>query len=242
MQVCSHGFRAQKALKNSHGDIAFKCINHFNEQATPMKMTDVFVPSQLKFLMNNMRAIIHIQLTTENYPLWKSQISKLFTENGFEGYLDTSTPKPEKKTVDESGNVILNPSFNTWILIDQNLSVALYSMISPSLLSYVLNLETIEWRLQSMNHSRILQLKNELYHIQMRERSMEYLSKIKNKCDVIAASRSALTTEDVVLYTLNGLPSGYQAFYDNHTNQPSTPIRLDDFYALLCSEELNISA
>lgn len=70
---------------------------------------------------------------------------------------------------------------------------------------------------------------------------MEYLSEIKSKCNGISTLGSILSIEDVVLYTLNGVPSGYQDFKTViRTNLQ--PIGFDDFYALLCSEELNIAA
>lgn len=48
-----------------------------------------------------------------------------------------------------------------------------------------------------------------------------------------------MSSEDIILYTLNGLPPIYQAFKTAiRTNLQ--PLSLDDFYALLCSEELNL--
>lgn len=46
----------------------------------------------------------------------------------------------------------------------------------------------------------------------MREKNMmQYLSNIKSKCDAIVASGAPLIAEDIILYTLNGLSSSYQA-------------------------------
>lgn len=75
----------------------------------------------------------------------------------------------------------------------------------------------------------------------MKDKSMmQYLSDIKAKWDTMAISGSPLSLEDIILYTLNGLPTTYQAFKTAiHTNLQ--PINLDDFYALLCREELNIA-
>lgn len=128
---------------------------------------------------------------------------------------------------DGLGNFIPNLNYNTWMLINQNLVVALYSTISSLLLSYVLNLDscieiwlTIEKRLQSLNRSRILQLKNELHHLSMKGKMMtQYLSEIKSKCDAIFVYGSTLSLKDIIHYTLNGLPSSYQAFKNSiHTN------------------------
>lgn len=70
---------------------------------------------------------------------------------------------------------------------------------------------------------------------------IQYLSNIKGKCDAIAASSSPLTAEDVILFTLNGLPSQYQAFKIS-IRTSLQPIGLDDFYSFLCNKEVNIVA
>ncbi|KAI0525179.1 hypothetical protein KFK09_004571 [Dendrobium nobile] len=212
-----------------------------------VKKADVAIPSQLKFLMTNVKSVLNIQLTADSYPLWKSQILKLFTANGFDGYLDGSTPKPTK-FLSTDPKIVPNLEYYTWLLVDQNLAAVLYSTISTTFLPYVLNLDscleiwqTIERRLQSTNCSRILQLKNELHHISMKDKSMmQYLSEIKSKIDAIGSSSSPLPSEDIILHTLNGLPSAYQAF-KTVIRINLNPISLDDFYSLLCSEELNLA-
>ncbi|PKU60707.1 Retrovirus-related Pol polyprotein from transposon TNT 1-94 [Dendrobium catenatum] len=66
-----------------------------------------------------------------------------------------------------------------------------------------------------------------------------YLLEVKAKVDAITAAGSTIDPEDVILYTLNGLPSSYQSFKTAiRTNLQ--PLNLDDFYSLLCSEEQNI--
>ncbi|KAI0520293.1 hypothetical protein KFK09_007765 [Dendrobium nobile] len=218
-----------------------------SKTSSPIKIGDVPIQPQLKFLMTNVKSVLNIQFTAENYTLWKTQILKLFTANGFEGFLDGSASKPPKPIT--SANVLKpNPEYYSWLLIDQNLAAVLYSTISTTFLPYVLSdsccqiWQTIERRLQSTNHLRILQLKNELHHVSMKDKTMmQYLSEIKGKVDAIGASGSPLSSDDIIMYTLNGLPSAYQGFkIAIRTNL--NPISLDDFYALLCSEELNIAA
>lgn len=92
-----------------------------------VKMADVLIPPSLKFLMANIRSVINIQLSTENYPLWRSQIWKLFLANEFDRFLDGSTIKPVRQSISPDGIVIPNPNYNIWNLIDQNLAATLYS-------------------------------------------------------------------------------------------------------------------
>lgn len=65
---------------------------------------------------------------------------------------------------------------------------------------------------------------------------VEYLSDIKIKINLIAASSSPISVEDTIFYTLNGLPSSYQSF-KTIIRTSLQLITLDDFYSLLCSEE-----
>lgn len=74
-----------------------------------------------------------------------------------------------------------------------------------------------------MNRSRILQLKSELHHVLIEERSMmQYLSYIKSKCDAIATSNSPLVIEDMIIYMLKGIPSKLLGFQNNNTNESTT--------------------
>ncbi|KAL0908526.1 hypothetical protein M5K25_023022 [Dendrobium thyrsiflorum] len=144
--------------------------------------------------------MVNTPLTTENHLLWRSQILKVFAANGFEGFLTGSIPSPPRFLFSVSGLPSPNPAFAQWTLIDQNLTAALYSIISPSLLPYILNLttcaevwQTLDKRLQSSNRSRLLQLKSELHHIAMKDQTMtQYLSTIKAKVDAITAAGSQI--------------------------------------------------
>ncbi|KAI0491471.1 hypothetical protein KFK09_025731 [Dendrobium nobile] len=135
-----------------------------------------------------------------------------------------------------------------WRLIDKNLISALFSTISPAVLPYVITSTTaqevwavLERRLQSSNRSRVLQLKNELHHIQMKNQTMQqYLAQVKNIVDNIAASGTKIDPEDIVLYILNGHPVTYNSF-KTYIRASSLPADLDALYSLLCSEEIHIN-
>ncbi|PKU65266.1 Retrovirus-related Pol polyprotein from transposon TNT 1-94 [Dendrobium catenatum] len=75
----------------------------------------------------------------------------------------------------------------------------------------------------------------------MQDKTMfQYLSDIKQRVDAIASAGAPIETEDVIFYTLNGLPQSYNAF-KTAIRTRAEPIGLDELYALLCSEEVNIS-
>ncbi|KAI0510566.1 hypothetical protein KFK09_011171 [Dendrobium nobile] len=206
------------------------------------------IPSSLKFLMQTIKNVITQPLTSDNHALWRSQVIKLFRANGYEGFLTGSISRPPPLITDTSGQTIKNLSHDTWVLIDQNLAAALYSVINPSILPYVLSLDhcvdiwkTLDLRLQCCTRLRISQLKNELHFLSMKEHSMtQYLLEVKTKVDALAAAGAPVEVEDIIHYTLNGLPNNYQAFKTAiRTNLRS--VSLDELYTLLCSEELNLA-
>ncbi|KAI0530962.1 hypothetical protein KFK09_000511 [Dendrobium nobile] len=206
-------------------------------------------PPQLKFFMSNVKTMVIVQLTSENHFLWKSQLLKLFTANNFECHLTGSSAQLAKQILNDNGASVLNPLYTTWMLIDQHLASAIYSTVSPSLLPYVLNLNstheiwvTLERLIHSSNRSRLLQLKGELHQLQLGDKTIfQYLSDIKNKVDAIVAAGSSIDAEDIIHYTLNGLPATYLSFKIAIRTQLN-PISLDDFYSLLRSEELHLNA
>ncbi|PKU77871.1 hypothetical protein MA16_Dca005703 [Dendrobium catenatum] len=68
----------------------------------------------------------------------------------------------------------------------------------------------------------------------------QYLLTIKSKVDSLAATGVQIDSEDIIHHTLNVLLASYQAFKTTiRTNLQ--PLSLDDFYTLLCSEELNLA-
>ncbi|KAL0928120.1 hypothetical protein M5K25_002361 [Dendrobium thyrsiflorum] len=166
----------------------------------------------------------------------------------FEGFLNGSSVYPPRSINIDSGQLIPNPDYTNWTLLDQNLAAALYSVVSSTILPYVLSVEqcndiwtTLDRQLQSSTRSRIIQIKNELHYLSMKDKSMtQYLLDIKAKVDSLAAAGAPMDVEDVIHYTLNGLPPTYQAFKTAiRTNLQ--PLSLDDLYTLLCSEELNLA-
>ncbi|KAI0493654.1 hypothetical protein KFK09_023775 [Dendrobium nobile] len=204
-------------------------------------MSELIIPSSLKFLKNNLKLIVPNQLTSDNYPVWKLQVFQLFSANGFDGYLTGQISKPS------AALAASNPAeFKLLNLIEQNLVVALLSTISPSVLPYILNLtsardiwSTLELRLQPSNRSRVIQLKNELYRVQMGDLTMmQYLTKIKALVDNIVAAGSHLDSEDIILHILNGLPQSYNPFKTSICTS-QLPISLEVLYSLLCSEEIH---
>ncbi|PKU87826.1 Retrovirus-related Pol polyprotein from transposon TNT 1-94 [Dendrobium catenatum] len=200
---------------------------------------EIHIPPQLKFLISNIKNLVPNALTTENYAIWQIQLLQKFTANGYAGHLTSTTSCPPDTASQAS---------QRWHLADNNLLSALFSTISPTILPYAISYTSahdvwlvLERRLQPTCRSRVIQLKNELHHVQMQNKTMqEYLNHVKSIVDNISASGSNVDTEDVILHILNGLPSTYNSFKDAIRTSP-LPMTLDNLYSLLCSEEINVN-
>ncbi|XP_020682915.1 uncharacterized protein LOC110099925 [Dendrobium catenatum] len=196
--------------------------------------TELIIPPHLKFLISNIKNLVPTSLTIENYSIWRLQLLQHFSANGYGEHLTGQVSCPPDSEESER---------NRWTLIDRNIVSALLSTISPAILPYVISLRTahdvwttLEHRLQPTNRSRVIQLKNELHQIQLQDRTIpQYLDQIKKIVDNITVAGSAVDTEEIVLYILNGLPAVYNPF-KTAIRTSLQPIQLDDLYSLLISE------
>ncbi|XP_028547680.1 uncharacterized protein LOC114578566 [Dendrobium catenatum] len=169
------------------------------------------ISPSLKFVISNMKFLVPHALSPENFPIWSTQIAKLFKANGFAAFL-------ESKSASENADPNLDPQI--WSITDQNLATAMCSTIAPSVLPYVIHLEsthdiwsTLHTRFQSSNRSKVIQLKHELHNVSMQNLTMtQYLTEIKKIVDQIASAGSSVDPEDIIIYILNGLPPEYQSF------------------------------
>ncbi|XP_020699218.1 uncharacterized protein LOC110111612 [Dendrobium catenatum] len=169
------------------------------------------ISPSLKFVISNLKFLVPHALTPDNFSIWSTQIAKLFRANGFAHFLD-----PQSATE----NTNPNQDSQDLSVTDQNLATAMCSTISPSVLPYVIHLEstheiwsTLHSRFQASNRSKVIQLKNELHNISMQNLTMtQYLTEIKKIVDQISSAGSSVDSEDVIIYILNGLPPEYQSF------------------------------
>ncbi|KAI0498995.1 hypothetical protein KFK09_019895 [Dendrobium nobile] len=84
--------------------------------------------------------------------------------------------------------------------------------------------------------------KNELHNIQMKSLNMtQYLQQIKTIVDNISFAGATIDQEDVLLYTMNGLPPSYNALKTTIRAMQS-PMDLDTLYSLLIIEEINLQS
>ncbi|KAI0492902.1 hypothetical protein KFK09_027178 [Dendrobium nobile] len=205
------------------------------------------ISPSLKFIISHLKTLVPNQLTSNNYPIWRHQILKLLRANGFEQFLESPIQSLSVSHIQQTGEYTQPTPISDQIDIAQNLAAAICSTVSPSILPYILHLDSLheiwqvlETRFHSSNRSKVIQLKNELHDIAMGSLSMaQYLTDIKKLVDQIASTGSTVDNEDIILHILNGLPSSYQSFKTSIRTMLH-PISLDTLYALLISEEIHV--
>ncbi|KAI0491967.1 hypothetical protein KFK09_026230 [Dendrobium nobile] len=200
-------------------------------------MADFTVPTPLKFLMSNLKSIVNVQLSSDNYAIWRLQIFKSFSASGFDGYLTGKLTCPSEQSAD----------YRLWKLIDQNLVSALISTISPSVLPCIIHLSTsseiwamLEIWLQPTNRSRVIQLKHELHNVKMGNQSIaQHLTQIKTIIDNIVVDGSNVDLEDIIIFILNGLSPTYNPLKAAIRTSLHS-LNLESLYSQLCSKEIHI--
>ncbi|KAJ8625608.1 hypothetical protein MRB53_034138 [Persea americana] len=70
----------------------------------------------------------------------------------------------------------------------------------------------------------------------------EYLHQLKVIADQLATCRAPVIEEDLILYTLSGLPSMYRPFQTSiRTRSCHDPVSLEELHTLLVCEELSFA-
>ncbi|KAI0496212.1 hypothetical protein KFK09_022521 [Dendrobium nobile] len=214
--------------------MAASSSSHISDRSETTTGSSPVISSSLKFVLSNLKNIVQNPLSPDNYPLWRSQIFKICRANNFDTFLDPNSSIPHQSITQTDGTITPNSSYAQWLLTDQNLAAAICSTISASILPYVLHLDstsaiwqTLETRFQSSCRSKVIQLKNELYRISLKNSTMaQYLNEVKLLVDQIEAAGYHVDFEDIILHILNGLPPAYQSFKTTIRTM-TTPMSLD---------------
>lgn len=126
---------------------------------------------------------------------------------------------------------------------DQHLLSWINTTLSENVLAYVVGLSTsrvvwkiLEWWFASLFRSHIIQLKTQIQTIKKRgQKIFEFLHCIKSIADKLSVVSSPIDDEDLILYTLNGLPQEYGPF-KIVIRIRATPITFEELYVLLLCE------
>lgn len=216
--------------------------------AMPSSSSSTHTPT---FLITNISSLISVKLDSHNYLLWKSQFIPVLRASGLQGFIDGSYSCPSEFVIDSDGKVTneVNPQFSAWIQQDQNVLCWINATLSENVLAHVVGLGSaravwtaLERRFASLSRSHIIQLKTQLQSIKKGSQTVsEYIQRIKHISDSLAAVSNPIDDDDLILYTLNGLPSEFGPFKTSIRTR-SSPISIEELHVLLLCEELSIES
>ncbi|XP_022159298.1 uncharacterized protein LOC111025709 [Momordica charantia] len=185
--------------------------------------------------------------------MWKFQLAAILKAHKLYGFIDGSTPKPAKFLVSSSDSLsstspIVNPAFSDWIAKDHALMTLLNATLSPSALAYMVGCDSSQqvWQTlvkyySSSSRTNVVNLKSNLQSISKKpgESIDLYMQRIKELKDKLANVSVLVDNEDLLIYTLNGLPPEFNAFCTSMCTR-SQSVSFEELYVLLVYEEAAI--
>jgi gag-polypeptide of LTR copia-type len=191
---------------------------------------------------------IHTILNHDNYLLWKSQVLPVLRGYDLIGFIDGSHPSPPS-TIVTDGVSTVNSTYAKWNQQDKLILAWLFSSISSPVLAQVLNASTSHqlWQqLQNIHSSQSIAKVRELkllLQTTKKENSscLQFIQQIQAIADRLRSIGSEITDQDLVLYTLQGLGSDYDAFVITFSMRQSTA-SMSDLQSLLLAHEARVHA
>ncbi|KAF5466062.1 hypothetical protein F2P56_016020 [Juglans regia] len=202
-------------------------------------------PSPSTSVPSSFSHIVSIKLSSENYMLWKGQITAYLQGQDLFSYVDgTQTPPSKMLLAETNTSSKTNLAFLAWQRTDQLISSILFSSLTEYVVTHVISTGTSHelWiTLESMynKHSQAkeFQVRFQLANLSKGEQSIsDYYSKVKMLVDTLAATGSSISDKEFVTYLLNGLGSNYKSFITSITTRIE-PISSYELYHLLLIHE-----
>ncbi|KAF5442643.1 hypothetical protein F2P56_035282 [Juglans regia] len=206
------------------------------------------IPPPNPSLASSFSSIVSIKLTTDNYPLWKVQISAYLKGQDLYKYVDGFFPCPPKFLSIQTTTPTINSSFTYWKRTDQLVLSILFSSLSDSVVGHFLFVITSSnlWHsLASMftlySHAKQFQVQFQLANLSRGDIAItEYFGKVRALADILAISGNPLPDQDFVTYLLTGLGSAYESFITSITTR-AEPISSHELFQLLLVHENRIA-
>ncbi|KAJ3699566.1 hypothetical protein LUZ61_003271 [Rhynchospora tenuis] len=163
---------------------------------------------------------ISTSLTSDNYLLWQFQVLPVLIGHGLMAFLDASRLPRQEYQVNADGVRSVNPDYDKWLRQDQLILAWILNSLSPQILAQVVNCNTTAqlWQyLQQLYNSqslaKVLEYKLQLQTIRKgADTCAQYLQKIQNIADRLRSIGAAVSDQDLILHTLQGLGTEFESF------------------------------
>lgn len=213
-----------------------------------MATATVTIPPSLAFLVSNFHSMVNIKLDGSNFLLWKTQVENVLNTNGFLGYIDGTNVCPPSQIRNTTEEMVTNPDFSLWKLIDSQLLACLTGSLSQTTLPYVLGLHhssdvwiSLNNRYNSMSRTHAHELRNKLYSLTKTSTMESYIDTIKSYAQRLAGSGVPLSDEDLIFHTLHGLPPAYNGLKTGIRTRGDSDLTFEELITMLNGEDLQLS-
>ena len=156
-----------------------------------------------------------IKLDKDNYMLWRTQMENVIYANDIEDHVEGLTVYPSKTI----SNGEINPEFILWIRFDRMILSWIYSSLTPEIMGQIIGYQTsheawfaLEKIFSASFKAWVMQLRLEFQTTKKRSLSMmDYILKLKNLVDNLAAIGESVHNRDHILQLLGGLGVEYNS-------------------------------
>ena len=179
-------------------------------------------PSTPIFLLSNISTYVTVKLDHSNFLTWKFQITHILEAYSLLEYVEGYNTCPPKFLADELGAITtqVNSVYSQWQARDKALMSLISATLSSSAHSLIIGQTSAfgMWnvllkRYTSVSRSNILNLKKQLHDVKKNTDTVaQYLQRIKESKDRLAAVGTLVDDEDLLHIVLKGLPSEYESF------------------------------
>ncbi|KAM2991390.1 hypothetical protein FF2_005122 [Malus domestica] len=217
--------------------------------------------SPITSLISSVSTSVTMKLDDTNYLTWHFQMQLLLEGHGIMGFVDGLTPCPSRFLTSNSGDTELFPEqqsdqscackesdeYMVWRIHDRALMQLITVTLSLPAISCVIGSTSAQdlWtrlkeQFSTVTRTSIFQMKSELQTIKKGTDSINmYLQRIKEARDYLSAAGVYFEDDDIVILTLNGLPSEYNTIR-YVIRRREYVISLKDLRSQLLAEEVMI--
>jgi hypothetical protein len=198
------------------------------------------------FLLSNISTYVTVKLDHSNFLTWKFQITHILEAYSLLEYVEGYSTCPQKFLIGELGAITtqINPIYSQWQARDKALMSLISATLSPSAHSLVIGQSSAHgmWtvllkRYTSIFRSNIMNLKKQLHDVKKNiDTITQYLQRIKEAIDKLAAMGTLVDDEDLLHIVLKGLPSEYESFSSTMLTKNES-VSFEELHVLMISQE-----
>lgn len=202
------------------------------------------VQSPITNLIPTVSTSVTVKLDDTNYLVWHYQMQLLLESHGILGFVDGSRQCPTRFLDNPDLEGVETEAYQIWKMHDRALMQLIIATLSVTGMSCIIGCVNARemWmslrdRFSTVTKASIFQLKTELQNIKKGTDSIsQYLQRIKDARDHLAAAGVSFDDDDIVIIALKGLSSEYNTFRTVIRGRDNV-ISLKDFRAQLLAEE-----